>query len=76
MDVTKRTFWRDLIGCETLCLVDVRIAKHLVLAVCMVFAVLVFGARNANAATPTTIDCTNGQTPTMTVEIYNNSTSP
>jgi monoamine oxidase len=37
-------------------------------------AVLIFGGRYATAATPASVNCTHGQTPTMTVEIYNDST--
>jgi hypothetical protein len=36
-------------------------------------AALIFGGRYATAATPASVNCTHGQTPTMTVEIYNDS---
>ena len=45
------------------------------LGLCAVLAVLFFGAIDASAAPAQTIDCTKGQTPNMTVVIYNNSKS-
>ncbi len=76
MNVKNKKFLGDVAGCETLHLLDARTVKYFALAACMALAVIVFGTRNANAAAPpSTIDCTNGQTPNMTVEIYNNSTS-
>ena len=76
MNVGKSVFSEGLADCETLRLLDPHTVKKFALVACMALAVLVFGAASANAAAPpATIDCTNGQTPHMTVEIYNNSTS-
>lgn len=66
---------RNLVVCGTLCLSRSRIANKWALAALMAFAVLLFSGRSAAAAPPQSIDCTNGQTPNMTVKIYNNSTS-
>ena len=71
----KSELSKDLDGCESLCLLKSGTAKKWVLATLVAFAIPAIGARNANTAPPQTIDCTNGQTPNMTVEIYNNSTS-
>ncbi len=71
----RRAFSQDLAAFGTLRLFDAFTLKHVALAAFMAFAVLVFGGRNANAEAPApTINCTNGQTPHMTVEIYNDST--
>jgi len=72
----KKILLADFAGREWLCLVEARKVKHVALAACMVLAVLVFSGRNANAQAPAaTVDCTNGQTPNMTIQIYNNSTT-
>lgn len=76
MSVREKIFFGDVTGRESLRMVGARTLKHFTLAICMALAVFVLGVRNANAAAPPpTIDCTGGQTPNMTVVIYNNSTS-
>ena len=74
MNVRKKILSEGLSGRGALYLLDALTVKHVALAAFMALAVLVSGARSANAEAPLkAIDCTNGQTPQMTVEIYNNS---
>ena len=76
MNNRKSVLSKDLVVCGTLCFSKPYTANKWALAALMAFAVLAFGGRNATAAAPPqSIDCTNGQTPNMTVKIYNNSTS-
>ena len=76
MNIRKGVPSKHLVVCGSLCLSKSRTANKWALTAWMAFAVLVFGGRNAAAAAPPqAIDCTNGQTPNMTVEIYNNSTT-
>ncbi len=66
-------FAEGLASCTSLRLFNALTLRNLAL-LCAVLALLFFGAKNANAqAPPQSIDCTNGQTPNMTLEIYNNS---
>lgn len=76
MKVKQNAFSESLVVPETLALLKSRALKHVTLAACLAVAFLSFSFVNANAeAPPPTIDCTNGQTPQMTVKIYNNSRS-
>ena len=76
MSVRKKLFLGDGNCWEALRVVGPCGVKRFALAACMAMAFCFFGAANANAAAPAaTINCTNGHTPNMTVEIYNNSTS-
>jgi hypothetical protein len=74
MPIGKSVRSQDLGVSETLCLSKPRTANKWVLTALIFVAVLVVGGRHAAAAAPPqSINCTNGQTPTMTVEIYNDS---
>ena len=74
MPIGKSVRSQDLGVSETLCLSKPRTANKWVLTALIFVVVLVMGGRNAAAAAPPqSINCTNGQTPTMTVEIYNDS---
>ena len=75
MNNRKSVLSKDFVVCGALCFSKPRTANKWALAALMAFAVLAFGGRNAAAAPPQSIDCTNGQTPNMTVQIFNNSTS-
>lgn len=70
---TKVVLPVDRKSCGFLRSSDALTIKNVVLATCLVFVVLFLGAKNAAAAPPQAIDCTNAQTPNMTIEIYNNS---
>ena len=77
MNVRRKALSEGSSVCVTLGLLRSRTLKLGTIAAFMAIAVLVFGGRNATAAKvklpPPAIDCTNGQTPNMTVEIYNDS---
>jgi hypothetical protein len=76
MPIGKSVPSQDSVVCGTLCLSKPRTAHKWALSALVFAAVLVIGGRNAAAAAPPqSINCTNGQTPTMTVEIYNDSAS-
>src|ERR1700722_8360939 len=75
MNNRRRVLSKDLLVCGTLCFSKPRTANKWALTALMAFAVLVFSGRNAAAAPLQSIDYTNGQTPNMTVVIYNNSTT-
>jgi hypothetical protein len=76
MPIGRSVLLQDLVVCGTLCLSKSRTVNKRVLTALIFAAVLVIGGRNAAAAAPPqSINCTNGQTPTMTVEIYNDSAS-
>lgn len=64
---------QDLVVCESPCALKPRTANKWTLTALMALAVLVFGGRAAIAQTG--VNCTNGKTPNMTVEIFNNSTT-
>ena len=72
MDVRKRVVAAGLAVCRDLCSLESRTVKKWALAALMALAVLAIGGRSAKAS-PQSIDCTDGQTPSMTLEIYNNS---
>ncbi len=72
MDVRKRVLSAGWAVCRGLYCLESRAVKKWALAALMALAVLAIGGRSANAS-PQTIDCTNGQPPNMTLEIYNNS---
>ena len=74
MNVRKKALSEGSTVCVTLGLLRSRALKLGAIAASMAIAVLVFGGRNATAAKlPPAVDCTNGQTPNMTVEIHNDS---
>jgi hypothetical protein len=72
MDVRKRVVAAGLAVCRGLCSLESRAVKKWALAALMALAVLAIGGRSAKAS-PQTSDCTGGHTPSMTLEIYNNS---
>ncbi len=74
MKVRKAISSEGLAVCGILALLKSRTSKQIALLALMAFAVLIFGGSSANAeAPPPSIDCTDGKTPQMTFEIYNNS---
>ena len=75
MNITKWVPSKDLVVCGSPCFSKPRTANNWTLTALMAFAFLVFGGRNAAAAPPQSVNCTNGQTPNMTVQIFNNSTT-
>src|SRR6202034_2694747 len=74
MDVRKRVLAAGLAVCRDLCSLESRTVKKWALAALMALAGLAIGGRSASAeGSPQAIDCTGGHTPSMTLEIYNNS---
>ena len=74
MNVRKGVSSENLAVCGILALFKLRTSRQVALAALMAFAILIFGVRSANAeAPPPSINCTDGKTPQMTFEIYNNS---
>lgn len=73
MTVRKILSSKNLVVPGGLCFSNRRITDKWVLATLMAFAFLVCCGRDAAAQTG--VNCTNGQTPNMTVEIFNNSTT-
>jgi len=75
MKSRRSAFLGNLVIGRTIALLKSRTLNHVALAAFIALATLAFGGRNANAQAPAPkIDCTNGRTPNMTLEIYNNST--
>jgi hypothetical protein len=74
MNVRERASSKDLVVSRIPALFNLRALKQLALAALMAFTVLIFGGEAAYAAgPPPSVNCTNGQTPNMTIVIYNNS---
>jgi hypothetical protein len=72
MNVRERASSKDLAGSRIPALFDSRTLKQLALTALMAFTVLIFSGEAAYAAAPPpSVNCTNGQTPNMTIVIYN-----
>jgi hypothetical protein len=73
MNLRKRVASKDLGVCGSPCLSKRGIANKWTLGALIAFAVLALGGRTAAAQAG--VNCTNVQTPNMTIQIFNNSTT-